>query len=63
MRSLVADPARAARVADRDASVALAERLGATVVSAEDTDWTKHALIRDPQGAELTISQFTPPGS
>ena len=50
-------------VADRDASVALAVRLGATVVSAEDTDWTKHALIRDPQGAELTISQFTPPGS
>ena len=50
-------------VADRDASVALAVRLGATGVSAEDTDWTKHALIRDPQGAELTISQFTPPGS
>jgi hypothetical protein len=48
-------------VGDRDASVALAERLGASVVSSEDTDWTKHALIRDPQGAELTLSQFTPP--
>ena len=50
-------------VADRDASVAFAERLGATVLSSEDTDWTKHALIRDPQGAELTLSQFVPPGS
>lgn len=49
-------------VQDRDTSVALAERLGAMVVSSEDTDWTKHALIRDPQGAELTLSQFTPPG-
>jgi predicted enzyme related to lactoylglutathione lyase len=50
-------------VEDRDAAVALAERLGATVISAEDTDWTRHALIRDPQGAELTLSQFTPPGT
>jgi hypothetical protein len=47
-------------VADRDESVATAERLGATVVSSEDTDWTKAAVIRDPQGAELTLSQFTP---
>jgi hypothetical protein len=50
-------------VEDRDTSVAVAERLGATVISAADTDWTKDALIRDPQGAELTISQFVPPGS
>ena len=50
-------------VEDRDTSVAAAERLGATVISAADTDWTKDALIRDPQGAELTISQFVPPGS
>lgn len=49
-------------VADRDESVTIAEKLGATVVSAEDTEWTKSALIRDPQGAELTLSQFTPPG-
>jgi uncharacterized protein len=48
-------------VADRDDSVATAERLGATVLSSEDTYWTKHAEVRDPQGAELTLSQFTPP--
>ena len=48
-------------VADRDESAALAERLGATVVSREDTEWTKTALVRDPQGAVLTLSQFTPP--
>ena len=48
-------------VADRDESAALAERLGATVVSSEDTEWTKTALVRDPQGAVLTLSQFTPP--
>lgn len=48
-------------VASRDDSVATAERLGAVVVSSEDTEWTKAAVIRDPQGAELTLSQFTPP--
>jgi uncharacterized protein len=48
-------------VADRDESASVAEKLGATVISAEDTEWTKTALIRDPQGAELTLSQFTPP--
>jgi hypothetical protein len=31
------------------------------VISSDDTDWTKSAHIRDPQGAELTLSQFTPP--
>ena len=49
-------------VADRDEAVATAERLGATMLSSEDTAWTRHAVIRDPQGAELTLSQFTPPG-
>jgi predicted enzyme related to lactoylglutathione lyase len=49
--------------ADRDESAAVAERLGAMVISSEDTDWTRTALIRDPQGAELTLSQFTPPDS
>ena len=49
-------------VADRDASAATAERLGATVVSSDDTYWTREAVIRDPQGAELTLSQYTPPG-
>ena len=48
-------------VASRDESAATAERLGAVVVSSDDTDWIKAALIRDPQGAELTLSQFTPP--
>jgi predicted enzyme related to lactoylglutathione lyase len=48
-------------VEDRDRSAALAEKLGATVVSSQHTDWTKTALVRDPQGAVLTLSQFTPP--
>ena len=50
-------------VADRDDAAARAESLGATVVASEDGDWTRTALVRDPQGAELTLSQFTPPGS
>lgn len=49
-------------VADRDQTAATATRLGATVVSTNDTEWTKEALLRDPQGAEFTASQFTPPG-
>jgi uncharacterized protein len=48
-------------VADRDDSAATAERLGAMVVSSSDSLWTKDALIRDPQGAAFTVSQFTPP--
>ena len=48
-------------VADRDDSAATAERLGAVVVSSSDNLWTRDALIRDPQGAEFTVSQFTPP--
>ena len=48
-------------VADRDISAATAESLGAMVISAADTMWTKEALIRDPQGAELTLSQYAPP--
>jgi predicted enzyme related to lactoylglutathione lyase len=48
-------------VADRDGSAASAERLGATVVSSASDLWTRNALIRDPQGAEFTVSQFTPP--
>jgi uncharacterized protein len=49
-------------VADRDEAAAAADRLGAAIVASEDTAWTRTALIRDPQGAELTLSQFTPPG-
>jgi uncharacterized protein len=48
-------------VEDRDASAATAEELGGTVLATEDAEWTKAATIRDPQGAELVLSQFTPP--
>jgi uncharacterized protein len=48
-------------VADRDDSAATAERLGATIVTSADDLWTKNALVSDPQGAQFTISQFTPP--
>jgi predicted enzyme related to lactoylglutathione lyase len=47
--------------ADRDDSAAAAERLGATIVRSSDDLWTKNALVRDPHGAEFSISQFTPP--
>lgn len=49
-------------VADRDKSAATADALGATIRSTSETAWTKEALVRDPQGAEFTLSQFTPPG-
>jgi uncharacterized protein len=48
-------------VADRDDSAAAAERLGAIVLSTTDTDWTRDAEIRDPQGAVFTVSQYSPP--
>jgi uncharacterized protein len=48
-------------VADRDDAVAVARHLGAEVISTEETMWTRDAVIRDPQGAELTLSQFAPP--
>lgn len=48
-------------VADRDDAVVVARRLGAEVMSTEETMWTREAVIRDPQGAELTLSQFAPP--
>ena len=50
-------------VADRDQTVRDAQRLGAEVLAQDDTDWTRTALVRDPQGAELTASQFTPGGA
>ncbi|MGB3485090.1 MAG: VOC family protein, partial [Mycobacterium sp.] len=49
-------------VADRDTSAEIAENLGAAIVATEDTLWTKTVTIRDPQGALLALSQFTPPG-
>ena len=48
-------------VADRDASAATAERLGAAVLTSSDDLWTRNALVRDPHGAQFTIAQFTPP--
>ncbi len=48
-------------VADRDATATAAERLGGTVLGSTDSDWTRDALIRDPQGGVFTASQFTPP--
>ena len=47
-------------VADRDQSAATAERLGALVLSSSQNEWTREAVIRDPQGATLTLSQFAP---
>jgi len=49
-------------VADRDESAATAERLGATVLSSSENEWTREAVIRDPQGATLALSQFAPAG-
>ncbi len=48
-------------VADRDDSAAAAEHLGATVLSTTDSDWTRDAEIRDPQGAVFSVSQYSPP--
>ena len=47
-------------VADRDDTVAIVERLGGAVLTSEDTEWTRHAVVRDPQGAAFTVSQFAP---
>ena len=48
-------------VADRDASAALAVTLGGTVLETVDSPWAAFARIRDPQGAEFTVSEFRPP--
>ncbi|MFD0820529.1 VOC family protein, partial [Micromonospora zhanjiangensis] len=50
-------------VADRDNSAATVERLGGQIVTSADDLWSRKALIRDPQGAHFTISQFTPPST
>lgn len=47
-------------VADRDASATIAERLGGAILSTTDTEWTREAIVRDPQGAVITVSQFAP---
>jgi predicted enzyme related to lactoylglutathione lyase len=49
-------------VADADAAFARATELGATVVSPlVDTPYTRQGAVRDPQGAELTLSEYRPP--
>jgi uncharacterized protein len=47
-------------VADRDDAVATAEQLGGTVMAKNDSEWTRDAQIRDPQGAVFTMSQYAP---
>ena len=49
-------------VADRAASLDLVRELAGTVLGTEDQMWALLADIRDPQGAEFTISQFRQPG-
>ncbi|GAB2447859.1 putative enzyme related to lactoylglutathione lyase [Conyzicola lurida] len=48
-------------VADRASSIALVEDLGGTVLATDDQVWALLADIRDPQGAEFTISEFRDP--
>jgi hypothetical protein len=51
-------------VADADSVARLAETRGGTVVTApHDTEWTREADLRDPEGATFTISAFRPPES
>jgi predicted enzyme related to lactoylglutathione lyase len=47
-------------VADRDAAVAAARDAGATVLGTTEDSWARHATVRDPQGAVLTLSEFAP---
>lgn len=47
-------------VADRDATVALAESAGGSGVTTSDDQWTKSAVLRDPAGAEFVVSQYDP---
>jgi predicted enzyme related to lactoylglutathione lyase len=48
-------------VADRDRTAADAERLGGHILRLDEAEWTREAVIRDPQGAVFSASQFTPP--
>lgn len=50
-------------VADAEASAARAAELGGEVaVPPTEMPWVKLAVLRDPQGAAFTVSQFQPPG-
>jgi len=49
-------------VADADATAAHAAELGGAVaVEPNDIPWSRIAVLRDPQGAAFTISEFQPP--
>ncbi len=48
-------------VADRDSIAELAEKLGGTVLGTSEYEWAVTANLRDPQGAEFTLSEFRPP--
>lgn len=47
-------------VADRDDAVDAVERLGGSVLRSGEDDWTRNALVSDPQGASFTVSQLAP---
>lgn len=48
-------------VANRDETAALAQRLGGTIASSTETDWTRECVIVDPQGARFTASELVMP--
>jgi len=48
-------------IGDRDAAAEKVQRLGGRVEQTTEDDWTRKAVVRDPQGARFTLSQFTPP--
>ena len=49
-------------VQDRDQTADQAERLGARIESRTETEWTREAVIVDPQGARFVASQLVIPG-
>ncbi|MCS5736189.1 VOC family protein [Herbiconiux daphne] len=48
-------------VASRAEAIERAEQLGATLLETEETPWADLARLRDPQGAEFTVSEFHEP--
>lgn len=48
-------------VDDRDDAAARAESLGGVIRSSAQTDWTREAVIEDPQGARFIVSQLVVP--
>ena len=49
-------------VADRDGPPRRRSGSAPRSCPTADSQWTRTALLRDPQGAVFTASQFTPPG-